>query len=453
MNLMTRFARQALPLVLIGLLATACDKSTGPAKPGPPARMELTSGDGLSALAGTAVGTPLSVTVRDAKGMLVPNATVTFAVTAGGGSVNPASAVTNSSGVAGGVTWTIGKLGGTQTVTASVDTVIKTFSASTQSLFSVVVRFFGPTMPAAAQAAFTNAANRIRAALVGQLSPVPFQNEKLYQSCAVDGLQNVTLNETITGVVIYAAFAPIDGAGKVLAQSGPCLIRGTTIFPVIGIMKFDEADWTGSLTTGRFESVVLHEMNHVVGFGTIWEDKNLLKTPTYLTPTYIGADTIPTLTGSVDPRFIGTAAMAQCTTLGGTATHCTANGGVAVETCGDWGTADGHWREMFTTNCTGGTARTPVGGTVAFDAELMTGYAEASASMPWSTMTIASFQDLGYTVNLLAADAFTVPSLMSYAAMRAQEATFAAEQATEKLIRPQFTVGPEGIRRIQRRPR
>jgi len=444
--------RRAALLVMIGLLATACDKSTAPPKPGPPARMELTSGDGLSALAGTAIATPLSVTVRDAKGMLVPNVTVSFAVTAGGGSVNPASATTNANGVAGGVTWTIGKLGGAQTATATVDTVIKTFSASTQSQFTVVLRFFGPAMPAAAQAAFTNAANRIRAALVGQLSSVPLNGVNL-SGCGVNGLTDV-LNETATGVIIYAAFAPVDGAGKILAQSGPCLIRGTTTFPVVGVMKFDEADWTGSLTTGRFESVVLHEMNHVVGFGTIWEDKSLLKTPTWSFPFPQTYPDSAVLTGSVDPRFTGAAAMAQCTTLGGTANHCTANGGVAVETCGDPGTADGHWREMFTTNCTGGSARTPVGGTPAFDSELMTGYAEATAAMPWSTMTIASFQDLGYTVNLLAADAFTVPSLMSYAAMRAQEEAFAAEHATEQLLRPRFTVGADGsVRLIKRRPR
>jgi hypothetical protein len=191
----------------------------------------------------------------------------------------------------------------------------------------------------------------------------------------------------------------------------------------------------------------------VVGFGTIWEDKGLLKAPTFLTPSYIGADTIPTLTGSVDPRFTGSAAMAQCSTVGGTANHCTSSGGVAVETCGDVGTADGHWREMFTTNCGPAPARTPIGGTPAFDAELMTGYAEATAAMPWSTMTLASFQDLGYTVNLLAADAFTVPSLMSYAAMRAQEEAFAAEHATEQLIRPRFSVDAAGVRTVLRRNR
>jgi hypothetical protein len=193
-------------------------------------------------------------------------------------------------------------------------------------------------------------------------------------------------------------------------------------------------------------------MNHVVGFGTIWEDKGLIKAPTFAYSLPAFPDSA-VLTGSVDPRFTGSTAMAQCSALGGSANHCTSNNGVAVETCGDPGTADGHWREMFTTNCTGSTARSPVGGTPAFDAELMTGYAEATVAMPWSTMSIASFQDLGYTVNLLAADAFTVPSLLSYAALRAQEEALAAERGTEQLIRPRFSVDAAGVRTVLRRNR
>jgi hypothetical protein len=38
----------------------------------------------------------------------------------------------------------------------------------------------------------------------------------------------------------------------------------------------------------------------------------------------------------------------------------------------------------------------------------MTGFAEATADMPFSTISIASLEDLGYRVNLLSADAFQV---------------------------------------------
>ncbi len=64
---------------------------------------------------------------------------------------------------------------------------------------------------------------------------------------------------------------------------------------------------------------------------------------------------------------------------------------VPVEnTCGA-GTADAHWRESI------------------FDIELMTGFISGTPN-PLSVTTIASLQDLGYSVNSLEADAFTIPS-------------------------------------------
>ena len=117
------------------------------------------------------------------------------------------------------------------------------------------------------------------------------------------------------------------------------------------------------------------------------------------------------------------------------------------------GTADGHWREMFTTTCTG-TNNSPVGGTPAFDAELMTGYVEStSVTMPWSKMTIAQFQDLGYTVNLLAADSYTVPSLMSMARLRSAMEATGGEGHVEQLLRPRFIVGGGRIQSIRREAR
>jgi hypothetical protein len=206
-------------------------------------------------------------------------------------------------------------------------------------------------------------------------------------------------------------------------------------------MQFDEADIQNDIHTGRFESVVLHEMNHVVGFGTIWTDKGVLQNPAYTNTEN------PTPTGSINPRFSGAAALAQCLAVGGTASHCTS--GVAVEQCGTAGTADGHWRETFTTTCTG-TNNSPVGGTPAFDAEMMTGYVEGSANMPWSTMSIASFQDLGYTVNLLAADSYSVPNLLTMARLRAAREAEAGDRPVERLMRPRFTIGAGRVQAIKR---
>ena len=81
---------------------------------------------------------------------------------------------------------------------------------------------------------------------------------------------------------------PIDGVGKVLASAGPCILRTASRFPVVGIMRFDSDDITALASTGRLPAVVLHEMLHVIGIGTLWRTRDML----------IGSNTS-------DPRFIG----------------------------------------------------------------------------------------------------------------------------------------------------
>ena len=406
--------------------------------PGNPSKLVVSSGNAQAAFAGATVASPLAAAVQDQFGNGIPNVSVTFQVTAGGGSVTPSQVTTNASGIASGAAWKLGNKGGTQAASATGSGFTTGFTATIQTSYTIDLRFFGPTMSTDAQTAFTNAANRLRAAIVGQISTVNLQGADLSQ-CGVTGLTG-TLQENAPGVIIYAAVAPIDGVGKILAQAGPCFVRNNSILPAVGVMQFDEADIQNYINTGRFEGIVLHEMNHVLGYGTIWFDKNLL-----LNSVYTNENT-PQLTGSTNPRFTGAASIAACLSAGGSANHCSA-GGVAVEHCGGLGTADGHWRETFTSTCTGAN-NSPVGGTPAFDAELMTGYIEATPNMPWSAMTIAQFQDLGYTVNLLAADAYTVPSLLTLARLRAEAET--GEHPSEIVFRPRFTVGAGRIQAIQR---
>lgn len=412
--------------------------------PGAAARIVVASGNTQSGLAGAPLAAPLAAAVQDQFGNGIANQTVTFSVSAGGGSVSPSTATTTASGVASGAIWRLGNRGGSQTATATAGVLSTSFSATTQSSYTLTLRFFGPTMSTEAQTAFTNAANRIKAAIVGQITPISLQGAVL-DSCDIPGLTG-TLQETSQGIIIYASVAPIDGVGMILAQAGPCFIRPSSSLPAVGVMQFDEADIQYYINTGLFESVVLHEMNHVVGFGTIWDLKNLLRNPAYI----LVNDTIPTLTGSLDPRFTGASSLAQCLSASGTATHCGAAGsGIAVEQCGTYGTADGHWRETFTSTCTGAN-RAPQGGFPAFDTEVNTSYVEASPNMPWSAMSIASFQDLGYTVNLLAADAYSVPSLLTMARLRAAREAEAGDRPVERLLRPRFTVGGGRAQAIKR---
>jgi len=89
---------------------------TGP----PPTATTITqvSGDGQTGVAGTALAAPFVVRVTDAQGDVVSGLSVSWSVTAGGGSLSAASTLTNSQGQAS-VTLTLGPAAGANAVTAS----------------------------------------------------------------------------------------------------------------------------------------------------------------------------------------------------------------------------------------------------------------------------------------------------------------------------------------------
>ena len=88
---------------------------------GPAATIAVQAGDAQSALVGTAVATAPSVLVTDANGNPVSGVSVTFAVTAGSGTVDPSTAVTTgANGIAALTSWTLGTAAGANTLTATV---------------------------------------------------------------------------------------------------------------------------------------------------------------------------------------------------------------------------------------------------------------------------------------------------------------------------------------------
>jgi hypothetical protein len=200
-------------------------------------------------------------------------------------------------------------------------------------------------------------------------------------------------NVTVDDLLIFVSLVPIDGVGKVLGQAGPCFIRTSNKLTVIGIMKFDTADLANMQANGTLDDVILHEMGHVLGFGSIWDDptKNFLVTPSSVCnpppPPPANPCTVPPPT--CDTHFSGVQAITSFNSQNGGSTYSGAK--VPVEnTCGP-GTADSHWREAI------------------FDNELMTGFISTTPN-PMSRTTISSLQDLGYAVNLGEADAFTIPA-------------------------------------------
>lgn len=106
-------------LAAVALLGTAaCDLGSGPDRPGPPASLEVVSGDLQTAPAGTELPQPLVVEVSDAQGRPVRGQVVNWVVSGGGGSVFAGTALTDRDGRAQ-ERWTLGTAAGdTQRVEA-----------------------------------------------------------------------------------------------------------------------------------------------------------------------------------------------------------------------------------------------------------------------------------------------------------------------------------------------
>lgn len=99
---------------------------------GSPASITISAGNGQTATAGSAVSVRPAVIVRDGANRPVPGLTVTFAVTAGGGSVSGATPSTDSAGIATVGGWTLGGSSPSQSLQATVNltSLSVTFSAT-----------------------------------------------------------------------------------------------------------------------------------------------------------------------------------------------------------------------------------------------------------------------------------------------------------------------------------
>ena len=109
--------QRAVPLIVLTAIVVACGE-TGPSEQIPPAAVTNVTGIPLTGPAGDALAERVVVRVEDAAGNPLPGVTVTFSVSAGGASVDPASAVTDERGEAR-TRWTLGRATGTQTLTVS----------------------------------------------------------------------------------------------------------------------------------------------------------------------------------------------------------------------------------------------------------------------------------------------------------------------------------------------
>ena len=334
-----------------------------------------------------------AIKVSDAFGNGVAGVIVTTSVGAGSGSVSVPSPVTNSAGIATVGSWTLGPTTAQQTLTLTAPSLTPiTFTANATAAFRVDIRFPAWTPPAALQTAAQLAATRI-----GQIvtADIPNQPTNVNLDGCAAGAGIVT--ETVDDLVVYVVIMPEaerDGLGGKLAQAGPCSpVRAAAPYhPFYSVVQVDPSDLQPMIDNGSLNNVILHEMFHALGFGTMWRP----------IPAGQGQPAIPVpdliqFQSPSDPVFIGTDGRAAYVAAGGSAPV-----GVPVESGGGAGTASSHWRES------------------SLQTELMTGFVDANAN-PASAISIASLRDLGYVTSLATADAYTVPTGQLRAQVRAQQ--------------------------------
>lgn len=310
------------------------------------------------------IGTP-AIRVTDAVGNPVAGATVTFSATQGDPQLTGTTRLSDFQGVA-----TLGsfRLGNApnQAVEARSGvlppvTFTATATAPPAGNFTIEIRYRSGTPTAAQKGAFDAAVARWTQLLLA--GGGPYLVHEVDPSCpSING-------ETVPGLVIFADLIPIDGPGRILGQSGPCILRDIGFLPAEGLMQFDTADLATLEANNQLNPVILHEMGHVLGFGTIWN----------FAPLGLPANAFLTGFGGGDPFFNGAAAKAAffgAITPGSTFTGTP----VPVEASGGAGTAYSHWREST------------------FNNEIMTGFLNSGVN-PLSAMTVEQFHDLGYLVN------------------------------------------------------
>jgi Leishmanolysin len=213
---------------------------------------------------------------------------------------------------------------------------------------------------------------------------VPTSDTVLFQSAAkrwdsivVQGLPNVTKNprwpkplqgcsypNVINDVYICGVYTTIDGLNGILGSAGPTIIRSDDPkLPILGRLKLDIVDVASMRIDGTLAAVILHEIGHVLGIGTLWKTNGLINATQASCP------------------YSGTNANREYSSL----TGCSR---VPIEAIGGDRTNCSHFDDYC------------------LQTELMTGV--ISSTNPLSKITVAALQDVGYTaVDYKKADSYT----------------------------------------------
>lgn len=403
---------------------------------GPTAQLVVVAGDNQAVAPNGAVPVAPQVRARDAFGNNVVGDTIDLTVGLGPGTLPVSRLFTDANGLVTINGWAVGKCGGANTITATsravgrptVDVTANVSGGDAYCIELVYVTFPDTSLKGAVERAAARWAKVITQSPSNELV-----NNGNFNCAGITGLS--LANKQVKSVLIYVQLAPIPSSTPgliTLGSAGPCFIRTTNGLTIVGGMRLNSDFLLNNQTATQREDVVLHEMGHILGFGTLWQGIG-------------GVPGLPVLlinaatsSGTGNPTFTGGAAIAEYLALGAPP----GSNGVPVENCGGGGTINGHWKE--------GVLAGPAG--TGFGTELMTGYASAPAGTrnPFSRMSIAAMSDMGYSVDLSQADAYTLNSQACPATVllpapdgRPQDVTVQAGnyRVREELERPSWMVG------------
>ena len=259
---------------------------------------------------------------------------------------------------------------------------VASVTAAGTSSFDVDVVLVGTGISGTVTQAFQDAATRWEQIITRSLPDIDFSDQPIAASRCTAGQPEVA--DTVDDLRVYGRVTEIDGTGGTLAVASVCYRRGASTLPVVGKVILDSVDMAGR-SASDVESIILHEIGHTLGIGTLWHHHDLLKKPA-LDPDDQKVEPEP------DTYFSGPLATAAFDAAGGMSYE---DNKVPVHNTGGEGSADGHWRESV------------------FDNELMSPYFKSGQTEPLSAITVQSLADMGYVVDASQADSFTLPAAMS----------------------------------------
>jgi hypothetical protein len=181
-------------------------------------------------------------------------------------------------------------------------------------------------------------------------------------------------------LVIVVVSQYIDGVGGTLGQAGPCSRRQRsdgTWASINGQIRLDRDDLPRMLSSEHlFKNLVMHEIGHALGIGTMWGTYNLIENHRWI--------------GNVEqpnnfPKYIGVKGNNEWNAYGG-------QGKAPIEELGGRGTADSHWKWN------------------ALRGELMTGWLSWSKTSV-SKVTLGSLDDMGIDVFYDKADSWSISEI------------------------------------------